>query len=434
MNYYWTMLMIIYHNISRRHVSSIATRSIFIPNTSQVSYNRKAFLSRLYYSPKKIRDSLSEEEEYLKSSKRQSYIKPIQRFESRADDYKYEAEEDKYDKKRDRKKKDEAEDGHNNIFKRKDKPEKRKEQVEESSFRSRRVFVQGLPEDATWQDLKDHFKLAGEVAYASISNNGKGHGIVQYETVEEAKNAIDIMRNFPLDGSVLYVRADVQQRSSGKHEEKEQQWRCAHQTDNIPNHESVLKLIKSRNQARKTRDYDEADEIRKQLLTDYSVHVDDTLKLYWNDASKLEDIKGTGSWKANAPKTPWRQLKTTPQKDDLVHSNLIYALLRQRDEARKARLFDKADQLLDQITNAPNRDGVVCKINDEQRTWRVWSVDPPQQKNVRVGEEGDDVRTTCLRLVHKYQPEKLEEAYHLLEKFEGREEYILEKLKDRFGL
>ncbi|EEC49245.1 predicted protein, partial [Phaeodactylum tricornutum CCAP 1055/1] len=79
-----------------------------------------------------------------------------------------------------------------------------------------RVFVQGLPTSVTWKELKDHFRIAGEVVFASVSadrvtRESKGHGIVQYETTDMAENAIKIMRNHPLDGYQLYVREDVQE-------------------------------------------------------------------------------------------------------------------------------------------------------------------------------------------------------------------------------
>eukprot|EP00667_Euglena_gracilis_P017752 EG_transcript_18754 len=86
-----------------------------------------------------------------------------------------------------------------------------------SDFRRTRVFVQNVPEEATWDVLKHHFAVAGTVAYASISTdeNGrpKGQAIVQYETAEEAANAIKVMRNYPLLGATLFVREDLQERS-----------------------------------------------------------------------------------------------------------------------------------------------------------------------------------------------------------------------------
>lgn len=76
------------------------------------------------------------------------------------------------------------------------------------NFRGTRVFVTGLPVDATWQDLKDHFRRAGEVVFASVSadmetGRSKGYGVVQYETTHEAQRAIEMMRDFPLNGSQL---------------------------------------------------------------------------------------------------------------------------------------------------------------------------------------------------------------------------------------
>jgi hypothetical protein len=52
------------------------------------------------------------------------------------------------------------------------------------------VFVQGLPVEATWKDLKDHFKRSlpnVEVVFASVSidkqtGKSKQCGIVQFET------------------------------------------------------------------------------------------------------------------------------------------------------------------------------------------------------------------------------------------------------------
>jgi len=74
-----------------------------------------------------------------------------------------------------------------------------------------RVFVSGIPKSVDWKDLKDHFRLCGEVAYASVSE-GKDHGIVQYETVESAQAAVREMRDHPLHGATLHVREDIQDR------------------------------------------------------------------------------------------------------------------------------------------------------------------------------------------------------------------------------
>lgn len=65
-----------------------------------------------------------------------------------------------------------------------------KEDKKKDEFTATRVFIQGIPPEVSWPELKDHFKKSGgNVVYASISvdkvtNKPKGCGIVQYETSE----------------------------------------------------------------------------------------------------------------------------------------------------------------------------------------------------------------------------------------------------------
>ena len=86
-------------------------------------------------------------------------------------------------------------------------------------FLGTRIFVQNLPEGCDWKQLKDHFKSAGSVVYASVSkdivtNVCKGHGIVQYETTNEAKHALATMNNVMFLNNELRLRPDMQERRS----------------------------------------------------------------------------------------------------------------------------------------------------------------------------------------------------------------------------
>jgi len=97
-----------------------------------------------------------------------------------------------------------------------------------------RVFVSGIPAWATWHNLKDHFRVAGEVVYASVSVDAggrpKGVGIVEFEDEAGASNAIAIMREHPMRGCVLYVREDVQDRNKRKPAAYSTQWRPPHES------------------------------------------------------------------------------------------------------------------------------------------------------------------------------------------------------------
>ena len=325
-------------------------------------------------------------------------------------------------------------------------------------FRGTRVFVQGLPLNASWQDLKDHFKIAGEVVFASVSidsrtGESKGCGVVQFESTEMAKNAIRVMRNHPLDGQTLYVREDYQEsrddrslsgRTGGgggsRGDKLASIWKCADE-DNAADlddseRESILNLIKARDAARRRRNYDASDAMREELKTKFDVHLDDRLKLWWKSVDgavpdKINDVKGDGRWGAQRA---WSQIPTTPENDACVDPDLVNGLLKQRDIARKEKDFHTADSLLEQARTAPDGD-LHLRIHDESRTWRIWTADPPPKpvRHEKTQEEARmDAREECLAIVEEYDPSKKEEVLTLLMKFKGREFTILKKLKDRY--
>ncbi|KAK3042067.1 hypothetical protein RJ639_001769, partial [Escallonia herrerae] len=54
-----------------------------------------------------------------------------------------------------------------------------------------RVIVRGLPHSASWQDLKDHMRKAGDVSFAEICHDRDGtFGLVDYNNYEDMKYAI----------------------------------------------------------------------------------------------------------------------------------------------------------------------------------------------------------------------------------------------------
>ncbi|XWS55208.1 hypothetical protein CRYUN_Cryun10bG0154900 [Craigia yunnanensis] len=54
-----------------------------------------------------------------------------------------------------------------------------------------RVVVRGLPSSASWQDLKDHMRKAGDVCFAEVYRDGDGAmGIVDYTNYDDMKYAL----------------------------------------------------------------------------------------------------------------------------------------------------------------------------------------------------------------------------------------------------
>ncbi|KAL7530640.1 hypothetical protein ACHAXR_003605 [Thalassiosira sp. AJA248-18] len=345
-------------------------------------------------------------------------------------------------------------------------------------FQGTRVFVQGLPKEATWQELKDHFKIAGEVVFASVSIDkrtglSKQCGIVQFETPSMAQTAIRDMRNHPMGDTPLYVRKDVQEsrsgtdmavRGRGAYERNTgdrygyddppppTEWKRANDKEedgggdnwyNLKDTElkEITNLIEKRDKQRIQRNYKMSDRIREELKEEYGVHLDDRLKLWWTDTQHggvpgvVSELKGEGRW---GKQQPWRQIPTTPENDNMVDSDLVMDLLLKRDRARKRKDFDTADDLLKKAHDAPQGNNLGLRIHDESRTWRIWTERPPPRKNVDGGEttpDGYEKLTPdqmCLQIVMENEPEKVDEMKALLKKFPGREWNIFKKLKSRY--
>ncbi|GMJ09178.1 Serine/Arginine-Rich Protein Splicing Factor 34 [Hibiscus trionum] len=54
-----------------------------------------------------------------------------------------------------------------------------------------RVVITGLPSSASWQDLKDHMRRAGDVCFSQVFRDGSGTtGIVDYTNYDDMKYAI----------------------------------------------------------------------------------------------------------------------------------------------------------------------------------------------------------------------------------------------------
>jgi hypothetical protein len=321
-------------------------------------------------------------------------------------------------------------------------------------FRGTRVFVQGLAPETSWQSLKDHFRLAGEPVFASVSvdaNTGKskGCGVVQFETTEMAQNAIAMMRNHPLDGATLYVREDVQEkegtrlRSSTPQRGDKQStipmsWSCADEStmEMLAEDEktAIYSLIRARDDARKRRNYDASDDMREELKFKFGVHLDDRLKMWWvsPDGRRVPDAiseaKGGGRWGALKE---WRQIPTTPENDACVNPDLVNGLLKQRDVARREKDFSTADALLEEARTAPDGD-LNIRIHDESRTWRIWTDKPPRELLYGTQDKKMTPAEQCIEIVSEHAPEKLPEIESMLERFPGREYNILKKLKQRY--
>ncbi|XP_076910135.1 serine/arginine-rich splicing factor SR30-like [Bidens hawaiensis] len=74
-----------------------------------------------------------------------------------------------------------------------------------------RVYVTGLPSSASWQDLKDHMRRAGDVCFSQVFRDRDGmRGIVDYTNYDDMKYAIRKLDDslFRNQFSKGYIRVD----------------------------------------------------------------------------------------------------------------------------------------------------------------------------------------------------------------------------------
>jgi len=75
-----------------------------------------------------------------------------------------------------------------------------------------RVYVGNLSWETSWQDLKDHFRAAGDVSHADVmmehDGRSKGCGIVSFASARDAGNAIASLHDSELHGRKIFVRED----------------------------------------------------------------------------------------------------------------------------------------------------------------------------------------------------------------------------------
>lgn len=80
------------------------------------------------------------------------------------------------------------------------------------TLNSRQLFLQNLPYNIGWQDIKDLFRSAGNVIRADVhltpDGRPKGTGIVLFETIEEARNAQATFNRYQWQGRTIEVRED----------------------------------------------------------------------------------------------------------------------------------------------------------------------------------------------------------------------------------
>ncbi|KAI0396599.1 hypothetical protein F5Y17DRAFT_91602 [Xylariaceae sp. FL0594] len=74
-----------------------------------------------------------------------------------------------------------------------------------------RMQITGLPNDTSWQDLKDFARQSSlDVVYSETGRDGNGRGFVEFETAADLKTAVEKLDNREFKGQQVTCVADIQ--------------------------------------------------------------------------------------------------------------------------------------------------------------------------------------------------------------------------------
>lgn len=81
----------------------------------------------------------------------------------------------------------------------------------QNRFKERRIIVDNLPSQTSWQDLKDFSRDAGEVVYADVyTDRGRKRGVVEFASESEARKAVRNLHGKRLHGCLIRVIEEVE--------------------------------------------------------------------------------------------------------------------------------------------------------------------------------------------------------------------------------
>ena len=255
------------------------------------------------------------------------------------------------------------------------------------TFRQKRIFVSNLPPHVDWKLLKDYFvfEFGDRVVYASVSEDirtgeSKGCGLVQFETVDDAQRAIEMMNEKVFDGYTIRIREDKQTREgstykNNKIEKKGQVKKIEHDLDSMELHEEMEKkysrevYIDKRFKERKQRLQSQPQsqsisrQSEKELMEIQASSLQQPRKMLPQEEflSQPYDINEERSEAA------LRKISGLEARNEMVR--VIQESINQREEARKRKDFEEADQIRSML-----REKYKVQCDDKERSWRILAI------------------------------------------------------------
>jgi cysteinyl-tRNA synthetase len=202
---------------------------------------------------------------------------------------------------------------------------------------------------------------------------------------------------------------------SGAEQKKDGYVRSVHSWTVDEHEDYILNQIEKRSQAKKNRNYAISDAIRDELIKDYDVHINDRL-MEWSRGGDFGESTGRES------RDYVRRGGGDLSPDEVF---AVQSMIKMRVQAKKARNFDKADGIRDELRFAYN-----VSVDDTTLEWRVMS-DDYALSTVSGGDAAAllDVQTIA------YVQQRLTKRVHAKESKDfGLADDIRDELRDSYGV
>jgi cysteinyl-tRNA synthetase len=173
----------------------------------------------------------------------------------------------------------------------------------------------------------------------------------------------DGMKQWRADGETFgdYASDRGPGRTMGSRNDRNRAYEKSSHSQETDDADEIQTLVDERAEAKKTRSYDVADEIREELRRDFNVEIDDKAR-EWSVGGGFGMPAGGGMDRRDR----FPPYEMSPSSEVSEHAGTIQGLVEQREAARKDRDYDTADDIKDEL-----RDSYNVVVDDKRRQWSI---------------------------------------------------------------
>lgn len=159
-------------------------------------------------------------------------------------------------------------------------------------------------------------------------------------------------------------------------------WKCVNNhNDEMKDRTLIEARVREREDARKSKDYHSADNIRDELMDEFGVHLDDGLRMWWTSpdgslpAVYLEAKRGDGGKRWDST---WMKVKSGGENVTLSDEDnaTIGAMVMAREDSRRKRNYAAADRIREDLRRKFN-----VYLDDVDHTW---GIEPDSGRDTRT--------------------------------------------------